>query len=130
MHRWLLLLMIALLPVRTWAGDVMAVSMWNAPASATMVAAPCHGGMAVDGSVEPAAKSHHGAGPMTVADYGSEAEEPLNDACAACDVCNGPAMMLAMPDACAEVRAHLHVDPLVEHFVSAEAQRTKKPPIA
>jgi hypothetical protein len=132
MRRWLLVLMIVLLPVRTWAGDVMALSMGMgmAPAAAGVVVAPCHGSLAAADSVDRAANHDHRAGPMSVADLDPEADGPLNDTCAACDVCNGPAMVVAMADVHAASCARPHVLRLVERFVSAEPQRAKKPPIA
>lgn len=130
MRRWLLVLMIVLLPVRTWAGDAMALSMGMAPAAAGLVAAPCHGGLAAADSVDRVVNHDHRAGPISVADLAPEAEGTLNDTCAACDVCNGPAMMVAMVETLAASCAHPHVLRHVERFVSAEAQRAKKPPIA
>lgn len=131
MRRWLLLLMVALLPLRAWAGDAMAVSMWTPLATAELVAAPCHGGDMGRDSNEPAAMSHQGAQAQAMADIGAQTDEQSGNACAACDVCHGAAMMFApLPDAQAPMGLQRQAGLLFERFASADAQRSHKPPIA
>ena len=130
MRRWLWILMVALLPLRAWAGDAMALSMWSPLAQAGFVAAPCHGGDSGPASAEPAAMSHQGAAAHAMADAGAQADEPAGNACSACDVCLGAAMVLALSDAHAPKGLQRQAGFVAERFASADAQRAHKPPIA
>jgi hypothetical protein len=118
MRHLLLALMIALLPIRGWMGDAMAVAMLATPAQATSqaaasVAAPCpehatggeHAGMQGIGST---------------ADHGHKS----------CDVCNGPAMALSAPALQGLVQVHGVRAPSAEQFASSEPHRGIKPPIS
>ena len=124
MRRWLLILMVVLLPLRAWAGDAMALSMSSPLAQAGFVAAPCHGGDAGPASAESAAMSHQGAAAH------AQADEPAGNACSACDVCHGAATVLALPDGHAPLGVQRQAGFLFERFASADAQRAHKPPIA
>ncbi|MBL8388024.1 MAG: hypothetical protein JNK17_07410 [Hydrogenophaga sp.] len=90
MRRWILILMIFLLPLRAWAGGVMLGALCDehpAPVSIAQ-AAPCHPD-AVSAHTDPAAD------PAT----GSHAGHQL------CDLCHGPA--LTAPPAALSVPAPL-----------------------
>lgn len=116
MRHLLLALMIALLPIRGWMSDAMAVAMLNPPAQSTGAAgaAPCpdhaqpakHTGMQDLGS--------------TKTDHGHKS----------CDVCNGPAMALALPTAPTLAGTHGMLAPPAERFASSEPRRGIKPPIS
>ena len=86
MRRYLLWMMICLLPLRLWAGDAMAVQ--HAPAAAHEVVMamtaddhPCHGAEATSDTGTPA--DH------TTVKHGS--------ACGDCSVCHGPLAGLTLP---------------------------------
>ena len=119
MRHLLLALMIALLPIRGWMGDAMALAMLAAPAhtmdqAATSNAAPCpdhtmpgeHAGMQDSGG----SADHH--------------------AHKSCDVCNGPVMALSPPMVPALAPSHGVLAPPAERFVSSEPHRGIKPPIS
>jgi hypothetical protein len=110
MRQWLLILLVALLPMRGWAGVSMAVSMAT-PASAS-AAAHCE---------------EHASSDRTEA----ASAESSQQSHALCDVCNGPAMTASEP-------AAQEPSPLPQarsapgrvDFISADTQRGHKPPIA
>ncbi len=117
MRHWFLVLMIALLPLRGWVGDAMAIEMLSAPAQSAVVVGggsghPCPDHMA-------SASADHVA-PDSSGDHTHTA----------CDVCNGPA--LAMGASFAQTLPPVHsvaVRP-AERFASSEARRGVKPPIS
>ncbi|MDR7094692.1 hypothetical protein [Hydrogenophaga laconesensis] len=117
MRHLLLALMIALLPIRGWMGDAMALAMLAAPAHSTeqasaSTAAPCpdhampgeHAGMQDNASADHAHKS--------------------------CDVCNGPVMALSAPVVPGLVPVHGVLALPAERFASSEPHRGIKPPIS
>jgi hypothetical protein len=85
---WVILLLIALLPLRGWAAASMAVPVPVAPVSAEAAAAlpPCHAGLGQDElamlAAEPAPTAHP---------------------CATCDLCHAPLAVPAGELACASV---------------------------
>jgi len=130
MRRWFVLIMIALLPIRGWVGDVMAADMVTQrlatvqqvqvvaqqPADATADPhADCHGKAAAH-SPAPATDSA-----TTATDCGS---------CTSCQVCHsvgmatvaGASPFVPAPHAAPPVRG--------THFASAEPARGFKPPIS
>jgi hypothetical protein len=119
-------LLIALLPVRGWVGDAMAISMASLPGGE-------HTAMAMADS--DGAHDHH-AGMDDVAT--DPAAHVATDAAAdadthshsACDVCNGPVLTVAdtSPDLARAVHA-LRAD-RVEAFVSSVPRAGHKPPIS
>lgn len=127
MRRWFILLMIALLPVRGWVGDVMAADMLTqrlhtlAPAQAAPTQpadahADCHGKAVAHNPAQPEASNA-----PDVADCGS---------CASCQVCHS--LVLAAASGAAPVLPAPHAAPPVRgmHFASAEPARGFKPPIS
>lgn len=129
MRVFLIALVIALLPVRGWVGDAMAVSM---AASATSMAAeaPCPhaatGGQPHHVADAPVASSHDHAGMDTA--------EPAHDAShhghLVCDVCNGPALHTPGTVAPAGHFSHgVHIE-RAERFASLAPRHAHKPPIA
>lgn len=129
MRHWLLILMIALLPLRGWAGDAMALSMWATPDSHP-AAAPCHDAATPMASVAMDGDNHHATESETMAHGSDTGNSAPHTTCNACDVCNGPAMTLALHSTSATPPVHAHVAPASERFASALPQRGSKPPIA
>ena len=110
MRHWLLILMIALLPLRGWAGVAMTVSM-QMPAG---IGAAAH------------CEEHTASDPTDASDPGAGQQ-----AHSLCDVCNGPAMTAGEP--AAQEPAPLpqaRTVPGRVAFISADTQRGHKPPIA
>ena len=109
MRRWFVILLIALLPWRAWAGDAMMLSL-AAPAD---TAAHC-----ADHPPQPADPTDHAA-----------AEDPSPHA--VCDVCNGPALAAPPPQPLGPEplpQARRSTDP--ERFASALPRAGHKPPIS
>lgn len=137
MRHFLLALMIALLPLRAWTGDAMAISMLGHPAATAAVAGfaaehancPDHAAQLPPGSATGHAVDHsaHGMG-----EHGAEASHPGQDhhQHSACDVCNGPALGAAQPGAATASQVHAVVAPPAERFVSFAPQQGIKPPIS
>ncbi len=134
MRRWFLLIMIALLPIRGWVGDVMAAEMVTQqiaavqqvptqaqpaqPADSADSADPhadCHGKAAATSPALPAA------GDATATDCGN---------CTSCQVCHTVAM--AATSGAGPLAPVPHAAPPVRgtHFASAEPARGFKPPIS
>jgi hypothetical protein len=133
---WIALL-IALLPLRGWAGDAMAVAMIPMPASSTTSAAQAgdpdcpH----ADGATHLAIAVLDGA-PDTAANHGDHianadhADHADNSAHLLCDVCNGPVLSTAAPPGVAAAAGHgLHIE-RKQAFASLAPRHVVKPPIA
>ncbi len=116
MRHCLLALLIALLPLRSWMGDAMAVAMLAAPAHA-MDHVPSTGH---DMDSEHAMTADH----ANMQDSGGEHTHK------SCEVCNGPAMALAIPAVPTLAPLHGVLVPPAERFASSEPQRGTKPPIS
>ncbi|WP_332739501.1 hypothetical protein [Hydrogenophaga sp.] len=119
MRHWFLVLMIALLPLRGWMGDAMAVEMLTQPTHATMasMAMDEHG---ADHDHDHCACDEHTASAEDVGDHQHNA----------CDVCNVPALAMTMPALQIPPMVHSQLAPPAERFASSEAQRGIKPPIS
>lgn len=123
MRHLLLALLIALLPIRSWMGDAMAVAMLAAPAH-TMDQAASGTGHAM-GTDHVMGSDHAMAGDTTsMQDSGSEHTHK------SCEVCNGPAMALSIPAVPTLVPVHGMLVPPAERFASSEPHRGIKPPIS
>ena len=110
MRHWLLIFLIALLPLRGWASDAMAVSMPSTPGTAAHCAE----------HTQAADTSGH-----------EDAAADEQQAHALCDVCNGPAMTAGPhPGPVAAPLPQALVAPERSDFASAVLQRGHKPPIA
>lgn len=117
MRHLLLALMIALLPIRGWMGDAMAVAMLAAPPHAMSQAA--------SGDAPPCPDHAMGSDAADMQEgHGSE------HAHKSCDVCNGPAMVLTTPVVPALAPEHGALMPPAERFASSEPHRGIKPPIS
>ncbi len=117
MRHWFLVLMIALLPLRGWVSDAMAVEMLTQPAHATMAT------MATD---EHAAEHDH----CACDEHAASAEDSGDHQHNACDVCNVPALAMATPALQTPPTLHSKLAPPADRFASSEAQRGIKPPIS
>ena len=122
MRHWFLILMIALLPLRGWVGDAMAVEMLAQPAHAS-IAMGGHGGDHAD---------HHTMSDDRCAcdEHASASQDGAEHQHSACDVCNLPALAMAVLDVQTPPTAHRELAQPAEAFASSEAQRSVKPPIS
>jgi hypothetical protein len=112
MRHLLLALLIALLPLRAWVGDAMAIAM-QAPSAG-------HGSMTMA-----AMDSHPGA------HHGTDASSATGDhQHPTCDVCNGPAMALTVQVEWLPRATHNMVATPTERFASSVPQPGIKPPIS
>lgn len=138
MRHLLLALMIALLPLRAWVGDAMAVSMLGHPA-AMAVADAAHTQVDLDcpdhademhTSLASAPAMDH-----TAHDRGTHPGEathpdPSHHQHSACDVCNGPALVMVSFGTVTAAQTHTQLIPPTERFASIALQQGIKPPIS
>jgi hypothetical protein len=128
MRPLLLALLIALLPLRAWVGDAMAVTMLVQPAANTAEHCQDHLGAAPQAM---AAQPSHGAHGMSAQSEGTaDHEHPQDHPHSVCDVCNGPAMVLSLHLASHVPQAHTVLTPPAERFASVALQQGIKPPIS
>lgn len=112
MRHLLLALLVALLPLRAWVGDAMAITM-VAPSTG-------HESMVMTG-VDAAPCPDHAMG---------AAADSADHQHRTCDVCNGPAMALAAPLAMLASATHAVLTTPTERFVSSVPPPGTKPPIS
>ena len=140
MHRWFVFLMIALLPLRGWVGDVMAADTLTqrihalAPAPVqTAAAQPAGAGLHTNPHADPHADCHGKAPAQGAAQQpAADAAAPVTDCgnCTACQVCHSVAMA-ATPGASPLAPAPQAAPPVRgAHFASAVPARGFKPPIS
>ena len=127
MRVFFIALLIALLPVRGWVGDAMAISMAGMAGAehAAMATAVDHG------SMDHSAHEDHAGPGMDVADAAVDTNADSDThSHSACDVCNGPVLTVAdaLPELAQAVHA-LHAD-RVEAFASSSPRAGHKPPIS
>lgn len=126
MRHLLLALMIALLPIRGWMGDAMALSMLVAPAQAMH-----HPAAAGTGHATGHVQGHdQGATGMTGHGADMQANGGGEHTHKSCEVCNGPAMALSVPTVPTLSPRHGLLAPPAERFVSSEPHQGIKPPIS
>jgi hypothetical protein len=122
MHRWLLLVMIALLPRRGWVGDAMAGQMLDqrlaAIESVQAAAAPA---LAHEDCMGHAAPSENSAPAAQQADCPT---------CASCQVCSSVAMVFSAAAMQPVPLGSTLPTALVHRFASAEPAPALKPPIS
>jgi hypothetical protein len=122
MRHLLLALLIAMLPIRSWMGDAMAVAMLATPAHAMNQPATDHAmdtGHAMD-------SEHAMTGDHADMQDSSGSEHTHKS----CEVCNGPAMALSIPTVPTLAPQHGMLVPPAERFASSEPHRGTKPPIS
>lgn len=128
-----LALMIALLPLRGWVGDVMAVELAQpSPAAAHHAPAPDHGAHAPchEGHGE-AAHAHAPAVDATQA-ASSDGEHAAGDcgSCTVCQICHSAALAAVLPQLPAAVLAAALPASRQPLYASAERALGDKPPIS
>jgi hypothetical protein len=128
MHRWLLILMIALLPLRGWVGEAMAGQMLAQQLVAIeKVATRAHRARAAGQfSSESAMPDCHGAAGAAAA------AEPADGTCASCTQCQACSAVVLPVAARAAPEAAAHTLPGASRVSFASAPRAPvfKPPIA
>ena len=114
-HRWLLLLMIVLLPLRGWSGALAtpAPQLHGAAQHRTLAAMDC--------AQHAPSAGHH--------DDAVQDGEPAGTACAACPLLLPAVPALAITSACASFQPPRPAAPPAR-FASAEGERRFKPPIS
>ena len=126
MRVWIVALMIALLPLRGWVGDAMALERLSPTTEAHAIVGSlvhdCHEASA------PAPSQHATHAP----DHGpaSEADPSSHHSHLSCDLCNVPALHPPALVLSAEAAPHPLRVLSQERFASSEPQRDRKPPIA
>ncbi len=118
MRTLLFAVLIALLPLRAWMGDAMAVSMLPvqaAPAAAAQADAP------------PPCPDHATA---ASADHGGSTADAADHRHAACDVCNGPVLAQTVHRDQAPALRHGLLEAPAERFASSVPLPGIKPPIS
>jgi hypothetical protein len=126
MRHWFLVLMIALLPLRGWVGDAMAVEMLVQPAHATMAMS----GHGADHASDHGAGLHAEQAQCACDEHAAAAEDKADHQHSACDVCNVPALAMAFAGLQTPASAYAQLAVMAEPFASSEAQRGIKPPIS
>lgn len=140
MRHLLIALLIALLPLRAWVGDAMAVSMLGHPA-ATVVAASTdvHPGCpdhAAQLSANLPSSPERDPATQAMGAHPDEASHPDDDQGqdhhlhSACDVCNGPALVMVSLAAVTTPHTHTQLAQPAERFASVALQQGIKPPIS
>lgn len=128
MHRWLLILMIALLPLRGWVGEAMAGQMLAQQLFATeSIAYGAYGERAAaQFDAQPAMPDCHGAGGAAAA------AEPAEGTCASCTQCHACSALILPAVAAAARQAAAQALPGSGRasFASAPVAPALKPPIA
>ncbi|WP_439587851.1 hypothetical protein [Hydrogenophaga sp.] len=111
MRHLLIALVIALLPLRAWVGDAMAITMqMPVPTQEVVSASPAEAAPCPD----------HAMG---------ESNAPMDHQHNSCKVCHGPAMPLAVQLAPSPQAVHGVLAPPTERFTSSVPQPGIKPPI-
>lgn len=133
MRHLLIALLIALLPVRGWVGDAMALAVQSQPAGAAAHAGcPDHAPPTWSPSAEHA-QTAHAMADMAADSSAEHLTEPHGDGShqhKTCDICNGPAMAAPAPVLPAPSTTHTqHASPALT-FASSELPRSAKPPIS
>lgn len=134
MRRLFVALMILMLPLRGWIGDVMAMELLqpalqavHAPASTAAEASPhAHHG---DGHAMHDAHAGDGHAAQGAAD-GHAGHGSSHLACTACQVCHSVAMAETAPALGGEALPHAAPQAALPHFASADARRLAEPPIS
>lgn len=123
-------LLIALLPLRGWVGDAMALAQPIAHASGAVVLMDHH--TAVGDAPHNAAAAHDTTQEHAVSGCGNHAtaDADAHSTCSACDVCNGPALVWTPAVAATPTWPHSRVALASARFTSCEPQPGIKPPIS
>ncbi len=140
MRRWLVWVLIVLMPIRVWAGDVMAVEMAGA-ALAGMPTSPtdlgrAHGVQTATKGTEAHADCHGHAGLADAWDEtagqapgAAEHEATTCKVCSTCQICHTLALAADLNESAATAARFGLMPARSMHFVSASLARGFKPPI-
>ena len=124
MRRLFIILMIVLLPLRSWAGDLMAVSM-----SAHAVAVASSPVVAKHAAVDAKDCADHVAPFVETADSGA-ADDGHCKTCVTCQICHS-ALLLSVATVATSAPGASHLKPPVAAgFASAQLANSVKPPIS
>lgn len=137
MRRLLFIFLIALLPLRGWVGDAMAIGMAaqqvrvaSISASVKHAHAPLelvHSHQAVSTDTDGA---HVDECHVAADDANSHSKHSHCESCALCQACHSVAISLAAPNALVQLDPALPPQTIVAHFASADAALGQKPPIS
>ena len=139
MRRLLLILMIALLPLRGWAGDAMATGMAAGQVAQIQQRHIATESIATQAHAESVTAhfDHETAisdAVRTVADcegHGAEDTDPSHcDTCSACQACHTVALAHAAPTVLPTFQAFALPHSAADQFASADAALRQKPPIS
>jgi hypothetical protein len=122
MRRWLLLLLVALLPLRGWTGEAMAAQMQAQHQAQPATAAAPHAAANDCGGHHDQAQAEAATGPQ-----GAQAHGAI---CAACQACSTMALAFTRPRLPAAPYSAAPPVPMAETFASAEPASADKPPIS
>ena len=124
MRHWFLVLLIALLPLRSGLADAMAVGMLCPPAASTHVMAGMDAG-------EHPQHQQNGDGHQMDAPSPSTTASPCQDGnlCSACQICHSAAVAPADIRSLLSIQAPMAPPAALGVFVSAERALVLKPPI-
>jgi hypothetical protein len=137
MHRFLLVLLIALLPMRGWAAEAMATDMALHAAAQNHPTASGNAGTATDtlaadasapcaGHEAPATRDHH----LTHAKAAGEAGHADCETCAGCQTCHSPALAPSINPSSRPPHAGPPPAGVPASFTSAAPAPGFKPPIS
>lgn len=123
-------LLIALLPLRGWVGDAMALAQPIAHGSGAVVLMGLH--TAVGDAPHNAAAAHNTTQGHAMSGCGdhSTGDTDAHSTCSACDVCNGPALVWTPSVAATPTWPHSRVALASTRFASCEPKPGIKPPIS
>lgn len=139
MRHLLLAVLIALLPLRAWVGDAMAVSMLGHTGHSAVAAAPppsastpAHPDCPEHADAMPvpttAAPELHGSAHSMA--HPADAQQTDHHQHSACDVCNGPVLGVSLPRPPQVSQTHRLLTLPAERFASVPLQQGIKPPIS
>jgi hypothetical protein len=130
-------LMLVLLPLRGWMGDVMAIGMAGAPHTSAGAAPQSHAAhgehgvaaeLELEAHVHAAAAMQHDCPEHAVAL--SDGPQADCTTCAFCQICHSPALSEIAVLASAHVLASFAPAAIAAHFASADPAQGQKPPIS
>jgi hypothetical protein len=139
MRRLFVALMILMLPLRSWIGDVMAMELMQPALQAVHAHAtdtPEAASLARDGDAHAMHDAHaagHGHATPVATDGAADGHAGHGSshlACTACQVCHSVAMAETAPALAGEALPHAAPQAALPHFASAEARLLAEPPIS
>lgn len=124
MRRILIILMIALLPLRSWAGDLMAVSMSTEALTVASASIAVH-------QVTADTKDCAGhSGPQSLTSDAIALDDSHCKTCVTCQICHSVALVNLATVASNTAPRNLRTTPIASIFASATLATSVKPPIS